>query len=64
MRTSYCKVYDLQVIGLLSSDNRDHFIRYMKDSVVEERGTHTELMALGKGYAHVYSLQAKAFLSW
>jgi ABC-type multidrug transport system fused ATPase/permease subunit len=34
----------------------------MKDSVVEEIGTHDELLKKGGGYARIYELQAQAFL--
>lgn len=34
----------------------------MKDSTIMERGTHEELMAKGGGYAHLYQLQASAFV--
>ncbi|EJD04434.1 P-loop containing nucleoside triphosphate hydrolase protein [Fomitiporia mediterranea MF3/22] len=37
-------------------------ILYMKDSVVEEVGTHDSLLRQGGGYASIYNLQAKAFL--
>ena len=36
--------------------------RYMRDSLVEEIGTHDELVKNGGGYARVYELQAQAFL--
>ncbi|KAI5120220.1 hypothetical protein M0805_000035 [Coniferiporia weirii] len=38
-------------------------ILYMRDSVVEEIGTHDSLLKRGGGYANVYTLQAQAFLS-
>lgn len=34
----------------------------MKDSTVVEIGTHDELIAQGGGYAHLYNLQASAFI--
>ena len=37
--------------------------RYMRDSVVEETGTHESLLREGGGYANVFNLQARAFLS-
>ncbi|KAL5535096.1 hypothetical protein ACEPAF_3189 [Sanghuangporus sanghuang] len=38
-------------------------ILYMRDSVVDEIGTHESLLRKGRGYANVYNLQARAFLS-
>ncbi|THH11373.1 hypothetical protein EW145_g713 [Phellinidium pouzarii] len=38
-------------------------ILYMRDSIVEEMGTHESLLKRRGGYANVYTLQAQAFLS-
>lgn len=37
--------------------------RFMRDSLVQEIGTHESLLARGGEYANVYNLQARAFLS-
>ncbi|EGO19480.1 hypothetical protein SERLADRAFT_453452 [Serpula lacrymans var. lacrymans S7.9] len=37
-------------------------ILYMNDSVIEEEGTHDELLKKGGHYAKIWNLQAKAFL--
>lgn len=34
----------------------------MKDGQILERGTHDELMAADGGYAHMWKLQAEAFV--
>jgi len=34
----------------------------MKEGKVTEQGTHQELLNLGQDYAHMYTLQAEAFL--
>jgi len=36
-------------------------ILYMKDGVISESGTHEELLAEDRDYAHLYKVQAKAF---
>ena len=36
--------------------------RFMRDSLVQEVGTHESLLARGGEYANVYTLQARAFL--
>lgn len=35
----------------------------MNDSVIKEAGTHDELMKENGGYADIYNLQARVFLS-
>lgn len=36
--------------------------RYMNDSMIEEAGTHTDLLDRGGSYARIWNLQAQAFI--